>query len=1052
MSLSRNVQSINEEWLFVQDPGDIGLHKNWLNKASLPAGTTIHLPCLHPYPRSKTRDLSLTQYPHWLFHDFHISSSDVDRTHQELVFEGFPAKSTVWINGHLVTQQNASYVSFSVPVSAHLHPGNNIIAIRLASVAAGLGSVALHSMPRHHIEHVQVLPDIRRKRILVQVKSNTSSPVRLTIQETDINHMVFSHDEEKLVEFPDFTMWSPETPVTYSLQAELLSSDDSDQAEVLDSQCTTFGMREFTVKDQRFYLNNRPVHIKAMANITGDTADHFDLQTAEQLISCTKRAGFNAIVVSAIYPKALLEVADKMGVMVILDDFGLHDEHSNEMTENIEAIISPLANHPSLIAWQLISETIPDLQMVAAASEIKMALNPESLPHIVRELDPTRLFFVHHPNPAMKSMQFHCRPYRNLLEPMDAPSFIHSAPVSQESEYYLRQMGSTHRINMLDNCGYPVKLDHIRQLAAPDSPIRKIHETIFTDRNLDRVFENFNQFLKCLMQLEFDAIQYHLDALRNNPRLAGYCHRSHHWHSAAERKSIPALYHSLEELQKPVRPLIHIATSNLTPREETPLTIYLVNEKRLEGRAEMSLQLIGPTNQVLWKKRRSVKLPKPGKELWSGSIAASGSTGTHKFIVRLMQNNSLIAQNNFELYVMKPVESERIRVHLLDTIGYWTSKCKPFVEFDNLLAPVHIIPPLSNSIAGYPENELMQALAQVYGGAIALVFNPPEDWNDLAESLDPGIKASSRALLDDTEYTGHYARLHPVFEGLPSRDLMRTPYRNILPDRTFTETGDEDICGALVLNQNEASNTDTMAWWGTNILVRRYGSGRIVFIHLHILEHLGSDPVADRLFTNLLQHFERRSVPSTIPLHVYQPAVEWIRFARTQLMRRWMVVGCFSNWELQGHDTIYPPEELVDFNASYHGWNQMIEWKTWYTHTNQGHLLDFQDALGIFKQQQPMEDYVTAYAYAEFTCDRRAEVCAMLGVQNAMRIWINGRAVHAIDRHVPSGNLGMDSFTTYLRQGRNTLLVKCSKIPGPFRFTIEFESMDASPINLNWWK
>jgi hypothetical protein len=39
-----------------------------------------------------------------------------------------------------------------------------------------------------------------------------------------------------------------------------------------------------------------------------------------------------------------------------------------------------------------------------------------------------------------------------------------------------------------------------------------------------------------------------------------------------------------------------------------------------------------------------------------------------------------------------------------------------------------------------------------------------------------------------------------------------------------------------------------------------------------------------------------------------------------------------------------------------------------------------------------------------------------------------------------------------IRQGRNTVLVKVSKVPGEFQFSFDLESATRDPLHLKWWK
>jgi hypothetical protein len=108
--------------------------------------------------------------------------------------------------------------------------------------------------------------------------------------------------------------------------------------------------------------------------------------------------------------------------------------------------------------------------------------------------------------------------------------------------------------------------------------------------------------------------------------------------------------------------------------------------------------------------------------------------------------------------------------------------------------------------------------------------------------------------------------------------------------------------------------------WGEDFLVRRFDAGRLVFTHMRLLEHLGLDPVADRLFVNMLRHFGRRSVPSDETPSLPQTVLDWSRRERADRAKLWCVIGPFANWDHMGHETAYPPEHNVDLGAVHAGW------------------------------------------------------------------------------------------------------------------------------------
>ncbi len=126
-------------------------------------------------------------------------------------------------------------------------------------------------------------------------------------------------------------------------------------------------------------------------------------------------------------------------------------------------------------------------------------------------------------------------------------------------------------------------------------------------------------------------------------------------------------------------------------------------------------------------------------------------------------------QAGVELHVVDPAEPCNIEINVVDPQRQWLDRCTALAKTGSTHAPVHVVPPLANTIRAYPDNELAQVLAQVREGAVAIFFEPPDDWNDLADRVDPGIRATSKDSVGGFLGVYHYVKLHPVFDGLPAR-------------------------------------------------------------------------------------------------------------------------------------------------------------------------------------------------------------------------------------------------------------------------------------------
>ena len=1090
MDTTRIEYTLNGEWRLTLDPSDAGKREAWFNRSEWPDALAVKVPSVW--------DLWVPDYDGagWYAREFEVGPEWTGR-HASLEFEAADYYAEVWLNGQRLGDHEGGYTPFSFDATLALAQGLNRLVVRIVdphgpegfgdflpeeipsskesgyfSFAGIWGSVKLVGKAPAHITDVFVQPDVRRKRLTVTVSASVAGNVRLRIADTpyELTCSVGTH----LFDFPQHELWSPDDPKLYVLECELLDSAGA----ITDTTSVRFGMREFTLKDNRFYLNNHPILLKAVLHQPDYARSLVAPETPELAraeLELAKAAGFNMLRLHIkTAPKITLELADEIGLLLyeeppigwIKKSLWMNERCLREVRE----MVLRDRNHPSVVIWGMLNESGNAGYKVKGGAQ----LIKTELCELARSLDPSRIIIddsggVNSTREPARIM----RPYHSELEPYDDLHIYQRAPVDHEIELYYRNSGDPEKLFFLSEFGFG-GMEDLEDVIAQYGDNRSRFKDAqfleqmlaraqqgFAERELDRVFGSFAEFGAAARELQCDAVRRQIDAIRSNPKVAGYCYTQlcdagHEFCAGVLdrwRRPKPVL-ETLKEVQGAFRPLIHVARTNLSPREEVEVVVTLANEERTEGRADLSLQVIGPTNQVLWKKKREMKIPRGGKEIWTGAVSASGSPGVHKFAVRIMQGMKVLGQSSVDFHVIEPVEPCDVEITVLDPQGNWRDRCLKLAKPGTVHAPIHILPPLANSVRAYPDNDLAMMLAEVAGGAVALVFGPPQDWNDFAEVLDASLSATSKDAVGAFLGMYHYVKLHPVFDGLPARRLMRQVYCNVVPPKTFIEATDEDICGTFDTTPVATGHymMGETAWWGTDILVKRYGSGRIVFTHLRVLENLGTDPVADRIFVNMLKHFSRRSVPTKGTLPIHQKSVEWLRRERNDKVRHWKVIGMFPNWGDHGHDTAYPPEREIDFGAKYPGWYKSVGWKSWYSTADQEHVVDLQEALSPLYQYYPRFDHGTAYAYAEFSCDKRQPVRLNLAVQDCLKVWLNGRLIHESKARPPLDILDRHEVESYIKEGRNSVLVKVSKMPGQFRFSLDFASTTKDPLALKWWR
>ncbi len=566
-------------------------------------------------------------------------------------------------------------------------------------------------------------------------------------------------------------------------------------------------------------------------------------------------------------------------------------------------------------------------------------------------------------------------------------------------------------------------------------------------------------FLEQIKSICISNLQSHVDCLRRNPNIAGYC-----LHSILSKRFLQSddilqnsenFIRQIKQMNNDFRIIVSLEKTNLAQNEEALIVVSLVPHEKdnindkiddSEIKVSFSIHITSPTQQMLWKKKKEIKIKKDTVVLWKGDISGSSSIGEHILVARLSLNNRIVSETMQNFYVVSPPEKTDIPVEFIEPQNKFASICSPWIGNQVSYPPIYIVPPVYNSVFAYPESEFVSMLEQVRHGAVGIIFSPPDNWNKLKEIFPncPQFTVTDLNFPIEMEHF-HYAKPHPVFLNLPNRCLMKQPYKNIIPSKIFIQKGDEDICGCLVIPHTE----DTQPFWGTDILVHRYGVGKLIFTHLKILENIPEDSIAVHLFTNMITYFARRAVPSKMTLPIPQDAVEWIRKQRDKDSRKWMVIGEFPIVDRENEEEYYPSDKTIDLTTTYPGKYGEISWKMWCTTTENNHLLDFHEALSIPLHPHHLEqDSGIAFAFAEFNYEDSEEVIIQIKTANQFKLWFNG--VETFENPDSSSKVQIFEMKVMLRKWKNMVFIKSIKDRGPHSFVMQFYDLKRRKIELNW--
>ena len=386
--------------------------------------------------------------------------------------------------------------------------------------------------------------DINKKQSFEELFTleNTNLKVIKKIKNTVKNHQI----------------WSPDSPNLYEFEIKLQKVNISNKDTIitdLDIIKETFGFREFTVKNNKFYLNDKPLYLKAaffegLYLVKLSFPDSKEMMVKEILLA--KDAGFNMIRPwRKPPPKEWLQLADSIRVLTVgsmaiecmdmpIETPYLPQRVENEITESILRD----RNHPSIVQWELFNE----IRRPVLANMLK----PMSLK--ARELDPTRLILdesggwaegaklylpfstkafkfndIHnYPGPNINNSKFdgfltigktpeenkrlglNARtPGRNVVP--NIPSYVSeigygSLPDLEENEIEFLKKGN------------PITYPYLYHLRFNKEIKEKLIET-----GLIKLFKNASSFYKKQQEIHGIANKRMLEAIRSNDNVIGYC-------------------------------------------------------------------------------------------------------------------------------------------------------------------------------------------------------------------------------------------------------------------------------------------------------------------------------------------------------------------------------------------------------------------------------------------------------------------------------------------------------------------------------------------------
>ncbi len=410
--------SLDGVWQARVDPEDVGLAESWV-RPDVPFDRELTVPLAW-----QAADPGLRTYAGavWYRRTFHVPAEWRGQS-VAVRFGAVDYEARVWLNGREVGGHVGGYTPFEIDVTSALDwSGESLLVLRAfdptvqdeiphgkqggrwyTAVSGPWQSVSLLVRPTYRVEHLRCVPDALNGTVRVQADCliGPQTSYELAVEALDpesggsvaaATSTVTGAAPSSLVELriPEPKLWSPETPVLYTIRASLRDGSEA----VVDVLEERIGLRTIEAREGRLYLNGQPLYVRGALDQAYWPETLYTPPSEEAIeheIRQARAMGLNMLR-KHIKPEdpRYLDACDRLGMLV-------WEEPANpsaftpaaraalrrDLLETIERDF----NRPSVVIWSLYNE---DWGLPGLWSEPDRHAWLRELYREVKALDPTR--------------------------------------------------------------------------------------------------------------------------------------------------------------------------------------------------------------------------------------------------------------------------------------------------------------------------------------------------------------------------------------------------------------------------------------------------------------------------------------------------------------------------------------------------------------------------------------------------------------------------------------------------------------------------------------
>ena len=729
-------------------------------------------------------------------------------------------------------------------------------------------------------------------KVEVSITSATDPAKVVATKSTPIKLLPGKNKTECTLAITNPQYWSPNTPHLYTTHVKVIEN-----GRALDLESTRFGMRELTIRNKQFELNGKKIFIKAafFEGLYPNRLAYPDSpEMARREIQLAKDAGFNMIRPWRKPPPPMwLDLCDEMGVMVVgglpIECMKRWPTVTPEMPARIEnevrSAIGRDRNRACIVQWEIFNEIW--------RTELKRLKHPISM--LARQLDPSRLILDESGGYAGGANIY--LPYQFEPEKFNDVHSYPGAPLSDKSYnnfITLAVKKSKHvtpgLLTNVSEIGYgslPDLIDNnqrFKNSGNPLVPAYRYHKMLadsfskaLKDSGLDAVYPDLKTFCIDQQKIHSQGNKRMIEAIRSNPRVGGYCVHAltgGDWVTGAGLLDLfrnpKESYWGTKEANQPRYLALRVMPRNVYAEMGAKLRLLGINDLETVN-GSLVLQVTDSQGNKIIDKKSNISLNSGITQLIEQQLDTSKLSGAYQAKVVLTGKDGKVITKNtvsFDVYTKEQLKTPSVSIAVLDPNNTLKPHLKrmgvSFTEFNAstpVTTPVYVGKiEIKNNKAPF---KTLETFVRKGGTAVYLEHvlrnnaNPFWTGKPLPKAFLP-IKSVMKRAMGLWVGVSHVVTDHPVFTGLPNKQMMGQAYENVYSTQTLIETGGTIYAGSVShgfygdQDRKQHHMGPEPGWAGIDIGEVAHGKGRYILSGLRLMENLGKDPVADKILINLL--------------------------------------------------------------------------------------------------------------------------------------------------------------------------------------------------------